>query len=105
MMTSIQMKDVIESAGFRSRSYRGRGMTKDCIGFCTNKSAISAIGTMLEVIAENDSIEEVLDFAKAIRKAGADSMGRGSIVYFPGLAWDPAWKEMDEDGDDENEEG
>jgi hypothetical protein len=71
--------DLANDNDFTVRSYSGRGMMgKECLGITTNGSVFS-IGLAL-------GSSEVLEYIFASTGVREDSMGRGTVVYFPSLA-------------------
>ncbi len=84
-MTSKQLQDIVEAAGYETRSYSGRGMYgKECLAF-TADSETSSFAVAADLIAAaldagEDFVEPVLAAMRGIR---TDSMGRGTVFYFP----------------------
>ena len=79
----FNLQDVIENAGYETRSYSGRGMYgKSCLGVQTD----NVIDTLVDILhwAFGEGEDGLFyDTAKALRSAKTDSMGMGSIIYFP----------------------
>ena len=89
-MTSKQLQDIIEMAGYETRSYSGRGMYgKECLAFTTEREtssfAVAADLIAAAIDAGEDFIEPVL---AAMRGVKTDSLGRGAVFYFPSIAVD-----------------
>lgn len=76
--------------------YSGRGMYgKTCVGFdLDGSSALLALGAALAAVFPN----EYEDF---IHRARTDGMGRGIIVYFPGIETDAVESDEDEEEDED----
>jgi hypothetical protein len=92
------------------RSYSGRFMYgKKCLGFVTDESAVKAVGSILVSLCQGASAvrakEDVMDLAEILQGVREDSMGLGTIVYFPDVPWHDSYEtgdeeEEEEDGDD-----
>jgi len=90
-----RFESIAENAGIELQGYSGRG--RECYAISVQE------GTVCEMIADlldacYGSLEECEVLAAFLRNAREDSLGRGSIVYFPGAAW----QEDEEDEDEEN---
>ncbi len=84
-MTSKQLKDIIEMAGYETRAYSGRGMFgKECLAFTaereTSSFAVAADLMAAAIDAGEDFVEPLI---KAMRGIRTDSLGRGTVFYFP----------------------
>lgn len=86
--------NAIESAGYKPRSYSGRGMYgKRCLGVtCNNTSNVVLdilpellIGGIDDADVPSEFIEEACEL---LRNARTDSMGRGAIIYWPEIEWE-----------------
>ena len=76
---------VFENAGLDIRSYSGRGMyDKTCIGFTTNRNIGNAFADIISSLAHSSDSVNMEEVADAFRTMQTDSMGFGTIVYFPG---------------------
>jgi len=101
-MTSKQLQDIIEMAGYETRSYSGRGMYgKECLAFTTEREtssfAVAADLIAAAIDAGEDFIEPVL---AAMRGVKTDSLGRGAVFYFPSIAVDGLrFEEAEDEGD------
>ncbi len=89
-MTSKQLQDIIEMAGYETRSYSGRGMYgKECLAFTADAGTLSFVvaADLMEaaLYTGEDFIEPVL---AAMRGVKTDSLGRGAVFYFPSIAGD-----------------
>lgn len=102
MNTIAAIKSACDSLGYDApRSYSGRGMYgKQCLGITVDRYTSAPevafrLAVELQAAGEQDAIEDLLD-------AGTwctDSMGLGTIVYVPGLAWEEP-EEADEEEED-----
>jgi hypothetical protein len=104
------LQQLFDEAGYGTRSYSGRGMGgKECLGVVLNQgqSLGSLFGDVIETIntfyieAGNDGDLSVSDVADAFDSMQTDSMGKGTIVYFPGYEY----FNLDEDDIDDEDTG
>jgi hypothetical protein len=98
----MQMKDeiqrAIEDADFETRSYSGRGMYgKSCLAVSADDPVEVVAKAMAAVAADNGV--DLWDLAEKISNARTDSMGRGIVIYWPGIPYDGP----DEDDEEEND--
>lgn len=76
---SQNLWDACDEFGDGARRYSGRGMYgRECIGFTTGDPINDAMKLALAL----HEIDEDVDMPRA----ATDSMGRDTIVYFPGIA-------------------
>ena len=90
-----RFKSTAENVGIELQGYSGRG--RECYAISVQD------GTVYEMVADLlnaccGDIEDCEALATFLRNAREDSLGRGSLVYFPGAAW----QEDEEDEDEEN---
>ncbi len=90
---------ILPDLGLEARSYSGRGMYgAECVGVdCEGMTSHQIVARIVLALCEQGP--DGLDAAEHFTRDGAvasDSMGRGSIVYFPRLPW----VEEDEEGED-----
>ena len=94
---SRQVLAVCEDLGLEARSYSGRGMYgASCVGVDTCGGGSHQIVAKL-IIALCEQGPDGLEAAEHFTRDSAvvtDSMGRGSIVYFPRLPWVEAEDEV-----------
>ena len=101
-MTSKQLQDIIEMAGYETRSYSGRGMYgKECLAFTTERETssfvVAADWMEAALYAGEDFIESVLAAMRGLR---TDSLGRGTVFYFPSMSVDGLrFEEAEDEGD------
>lgn len=103
-MDAKKLIEVIESANYEARWYSGRGMYgKDCVGITIPQGVSQfSVGVELAAMFETLGYEDLLEDFTCERVA-QDSLGMGSIVYFPNVGWpaaDDLEDEDDEPGDD-----
>lgn len=100
-MTSKQLQNIIEMAGYETRTYSARGMYgKECLAFSVDNRegkaepfAVAAELMDAAIEAGEDFIEPVIEAMRGIR---TDSLGRGTVFYFPGVPADGLRFEEDE---------
>ena len=88
-MTAQQFADLIQEAGFDTRSYSGRSMYgKSCLAFeCENGQELGAVAQIVAAVASWNS-DEMDVVVAAFKRAKTDSMGRsGLVVYFPSIEY------------------
>ena len=76
------LQQIMTATGYETRSYSGRGMNgRECLAVeCNHLMRLFA-----ELLGDLDDEDERAAVAAALRKARMDSMGRGMVVYFPGV--------------------
>lgn len=106
-LDSKKLIEIIEDAGYETRSYSGRCMYgKNCVGVTLDcgQSAFGLAADMakaaLEIPASGDAekdLEEGFELVSQLTglDVSSDSMGLGSIIYFEDFEWT-----QDEDEDD-----
>lgn len=79
--TVNQLIEIIEGSGCSYENYSGRSMNgRECIGISTD-SVNDVIADLIDATCGDLALVETL--ANAIRGMRTDSMGRGTIMYFP----------------------
>ncbi len=114
MITAEILIAALGDTDFRPSSYSGRGMFgKQCVGASGDGSALEIMAALVEALPANlpevaeDGEQAVDDFADLLAElmsdARTDSMGRGTVIYWPQIAWPEGMPEPDhsEDGEDE----
>lgn len=84
IVQGFTFQEILESCEYRTLSYSGRSMYgSSCLGvdLKQGQSPLVLFAEALEVCSK----EEVSLVEEALRKVQTDSMGQGSIVYFPGI--------------------
>jgi hypothetical protein len=90
-VTNIEFKEALEAVGYKPKRYSGRGMYgRECIA-----------------INDADPWEIATELAQnypdaTFPKPSEDSLGRGSVIYWPSMAW-PAEVADSEESDIEQE--
>ena len=75
--------EILKATDHDVRAYSGRGMGgNECLGV----SVGCLIGQFVADVMVAMEAEEIDVVADAFRKMREDSLGRGTIVYFPGIA-------------------
>jgi hypothetical protein len=95
-----QVQEAIEGAGYAVRDYSGRGMYgKYCLAV---ESDDSPEQVLLSIVGEYtytaDNLDEVRALTEALKGCQTDTLGRGAILYWPGIEW----VDTDPDEDDED---
>ena len=82
-MRSVQA--ILEDAGYETDAYSGRGMGgKECLSV----SMDGHIGKLFSDVLGAIEPEDTEAMAKAFRGMQQDSMGKGSVVYFPRIPFE-----------------
>lgn len=105
MIDASWVKEALSESGFRIREYSGRFMYgRRCVGIeCdTHHTEYEAIACLIEAMPE-DRHREKRALADMIAGARSDSLGLGTILYFPSIRWTDEWEESDEDTDSEDD--
>lgn len=105
-----KLKQFIEDAGFDTRFYSGRAMYgKTCLAFTIGRgeSEMSATAQVMreaaDAVTEDDDML-VDDAADAFMSARSDSMGLGTVIYFPDIEWTGDESEPEQDGEEDGDE-
>lgn len=108
MTDNLWLAKAILDSDLKPRSYSGRFMYgKQCLGFETDESSVKAIGLILVSLCRGASAvrakEDVMDLAEILQDAREDSLGLGTIVYFPNVPWHDSYEtgEEEEEGDED----
>lgn len=84
MKHSLQI--ACENAELSVRSYSGRGMYgRTCLGVTLGGDIGNAVADIFLAMAHTASPSDMEEVADAFRGMQTDSMGRGTIMYFPGI--------------------
>ncbi len=96
-------KEIVEDSGLEARSYSGRCMYgANCLGVVVDSGIGEVVAEIIEHLAGLDDDErgqasrEAADAFRGVRK---DSIGHGTVVYFPSVPWED--EEQDEEQEDE----
>jgi hypothetical protein len=104
-MNAARLHSLLEDAGYEPRPYSGRCMYGDvCLAVETDAASGSAkvVLDAVQACAENGTVEEVQDLVELLRNSRSDSMGRGTVIYWPNIAWADCGADEEEDhGDDD----
>jgi len=100
----MNLQEAIEEAGYGTRSYSGRGMYgKECLGVCIDDNVGNIVATLVvetiftAIDASGESDSEVYDIGQLLKGAKTDSLGRGTIVYFPDVPYISDAEALNED--------
>lgn len=98
-VTSEQLIDAVECAGYDVRSYSGRGMYgSQCVAFTTDDNEAYAAAQIVGSIEDSDEREAMITVFRGVR---SDSMGRSTVIYFPRMVWPADRSENIAESDDE----
>lgn len=112
-MNFSELQGIVEDAGFETQSYSGRGMYgRKCLSFNLDQddnefdAFLSIAESIQSYVESHDDGLELEDITSYFMGAKSDSMGLGTVVYFPEIDWeDSEYQEEDEeDFEDEEEE-
>jgi hypothetical protein len=94
----MNLQQVFEELGYETRSYSGRGMFgKSCLGVeISNDDNLFSLGIEVGEFLTEDNVGVNL-----IPRACTDSLGRGTILYFPDVEYKESEKENEEEYEDE----
>lgn len=85
-MEAERLIELLEDAGCEVRSYSGRGMYgMECVGFTVGEPG-AVLGIVADIVAEVED-EDKLEVARLFRASHTDSMGTGTVIYFPRMKW------------------
>ncbi len=86
-MESKRLMEILEDAGYELRSYSGRGMYGDvCVAFTIGQYTEPS-GVVAEIVSNVEDANERKAVANIFKSVKTDSMGMGTIVYFPRMKW------------------
>lgn len=110
MRDYLWFAQILVDADLEPRSYSGRGMYgKVCLGFVIERddSPLRAFGGILSGLSCRDATRvksDLSDLSELMLEAREDSMGLGTIVYFPKIKWDDAYEDPHNASEDDDEE-
>lgn len=94
----MNLQKFFRQAGFEIRRYSGRGMYgKECVGIEYDAGLGQLFADCLEAFSHSPENKDyqleipavvLEDLAEAFREMRTDALGRGTIVYFPSVAWE-----------------
>lgn len=89
-MDAKKLINLLNDANHSARTYSGRGMFgKECVGVTLDRNTPESefIADVIEVIADNEEWDTLREFCSLLRDSRGDSMGLGSIIYWPQIEW------------------
>ena len=88
-MNSNTFQEILEEAGYHTRSYSGRSMYgKQCIAITTDHSIGTVMGNIFQVAYDEIDENDVEDFVDILSSMQQDHMGKSSMVYyFPNIEY------------------
>lgn len=85
-------QQILEDAGYECTAYSGRGMSgEECLSVtlaADSNGPPSNLGRFFADVLEEVQGYETANMAKAFRKMRTDDLGRGVVVYFPGIKFE-----------------
>lgn len=80
-------QQILEAAGYECTAYSGRGMGGDkCLSISLKQDG--AMGKLFADVLEEVQGYETVNVAKPFRKMRTDNLGKGIVVYFPGIKFE-----------------
>lgn len=99
--TMHALQKLMNNVEVGGRSYSGRGMNVDCLGFTMDLNEFIHTYTIaLREYGSDLTDDEWDEIELAISGLRTDSMGRGTIVYFPTARYTDDGNDETEDEDD-----
>lgn len=87
MQTPLQQ--ILFECEIPTRSYSGRGMYgESCLAFTPDESIGEVFARVLEKAVANPGLYNISQLARSLSYMKQDSLGRGTIYYFPGVPFD-----------------
>jgi hypothetical protein len=105
-MENNSLQSVLESialaeSDYQVRSYSGRGMYGDtCLAVTIRGNLFELFAQVLRVL-DGDRTNLTEEVADAFSMARQDDMGRGTVVYFPGVKYVEAASDEEDESDPE----
>lgn len=85
------LQSILTNLSYETRAYSGRGMGgKECLAVDLDDLTATGLWADLYEGAHLLRLDDIEDVAHNIRKSQQDSMGRGIVVYFPGVPFEVA---------------
>lgn len=95
-MDKHPLQDLLEHADYTCRSYSGRAMYgKTCLAVEIDGTMGMLISCVIQAVGDG-VVPNYAEAAEAFMKMKTDSMGLGTIAYFPGIGY--VGDEEDDDG-------
>lgn len=96
MINFSDLLNAIETTEYKAREYSGRGMYgKRCLGIEFDsgselKVVAQIVRSFVEFMGDETDVDalEVCDLLDELSNYSTDSMGRGTIMYWPSIEWD-----------------
>lgn len=107
---TIKFQDIVdafENAGADCQKYSGRGMYgKECLAVQFDGSPVTIVLEAVEYFANtlsaDEAVDQICEFMQMLKSPSQDSMGLGSVMYWPHIKWENG---EDKEEDSEDEEG
>lgn len=96
-LSPIEMlNEALEDSNCHLEAYSGRGMNgKECPSFevSNDENAFSIIAQAIAHVGQTYEPDDVQEVADLFNDCRTDSMGLGTVVYFPQIDWNDDWSE------------
>lgn len=94
-----ELCDILFDAGQEIRNYSGRGMNgAECLGITTDDNPLDVVLEIISSAVDNELSRSVIkELCGQLQGAKTDSMGRGTIIYWPRIEWEDPDIEFEED--------
>ena len=87
----VKFCELLRDAGFKPRSYSGRGMYgKECVAI----SAESEAGAGYAIARQNATKDYEINLDMIMNRVKTDSLGKSVVLYWPSLEWTQNLSEM-----------
>lgn len=87
-MKTRTFQQIIEDAGLEPSAYSGRSMGgEECLSFTYERGALGRV--MAEIVGEIRENADQEAIVAALPRMREDSLGTGTVVYFPGIPFTP----------------
>lgn len=95
MQTPLQQ--ILYKCEIPTRSYSGMGMYgESCLAFTPDESIGEVFARVLEKAVANPGLYNIGELARSLSYMKQDSLGRGTIYYFPGVPFDVEGPQLDD---------
>jgi hypothetical protein len=108
MMEKSALQEILEGLqdylSFEIREYSGRGMYgRTCLGVVTNPNSVHSFELAYQLGRAAREVGTFQDIEEAICPTQEDSMGLGSVIYWPRVPYVKDEREQDDEDEDIND--
>ena len=107
-LAQLLYNTIISTGEYEPRSYSGRGMYGDaCLAVYTDESMLQTLANIVDCLIYNslfdaddapETFRENLDaISWFIKNAKYDSMGLGTVLYWPLFPWNDDWNKYEQE--------